>query len=388
MNQSGSHQFLYLTCQRGAENPLKAEMARRWPELRFAFSRPGFLTFKGPEGQELPEDFDLGCVFGRAFGISLGKAQAESLEALAAAVWQQVDASLPQRQFDALHVWQTDRNLPGRRGYVPEPGEHVPEVREAILASDGERIRSPLRTFAEPGELVLDVILLDEQNWWVGYHRVCRAHLPWPGGLSAKELPAHAISRAYQKIDQALDWSQLPMDPGQVVCELGSSPGGAAQALLERGLNVIGIDPAEMDPAVLEHPSFTHIRRRTPAVPKRIYRSVDWITCDMGVYPNYTLDAVEEIVLRSDTHIRGLLLTLKLFRWELAEEIPALLDRVRGWGFQQVHARQLQYHKQDFCLAASQPANNQLVATQIAAWRDRGMCLNLLGIEDSGRHST
>lgn len=355
MNTSGSHQFLFLTCQRGAENPLKAEMARQWPELRFAFSRPGFLTFKGPEGQELPDDVELGCVFGRAFGISIGGVQGDSTTELVHGVWQNVEQALPKRNFDVLHIWQTDRNLPGRRGYVPELGEQVPEVREALLAEAGERIQAPLRTYTEPGELVLDVILIDKQHWWVGYHRVCRGHLPWPGGLSEQELPQHAISRAYQKIEQALEWSQLPLEPGQVVCELGSSPGGTAQALLERGLHVIGIDPAEMDPAVLEHPNFTHIRRRTPAVPRKVYQSVDWITSDMGVYPNYTLDAVEEIVLRPGTHIRGLLLTLKLFRWELAEEIPALLERVRSWGFAEVHARQLQYHKQDFALAAWQP---------------------------------
>ena len=54
--------FLFATCQVGAEAALKAEMAHRWPGFRFAYSRPGFLTFKLPaefaaaEGFRLAED--------------------------------------------------------------------------------------------------------------------------------------------------------------------------------------------------------------------------------------------------------------------------------------------------------------------------------------------
>ena len=45
--------------------------------------------------------------------------------------------------------------------------------------------------------------------------------------------------------------------------------GGASQTLLKRQLNVIGIDPADMDPIVLANPNFKHIKmsrcRRAPA---------------------------------------------------------------------------------------------------------------------------
>ena len=44
-------EFLFITCQTGgAGAAVKEELARRWPDFRFAFSRPGFLTFKLPEG--------------------------------------------------------------------------------------------------------------------------------------------------------------------------------------------------------------------------------------------------------------------------------------------------------------------------------------------------
>ena len=45
--------FIFATCQVGAEKAVKGEVARRWPDFRFAYSRPGFLTFKLPEQQFL-----------------------------------------------------------------------------------------------------------------------------------------------------------------------------------------------------------------------------------------------------------------------------------------------------------------------------------------------
>jgi len=117
-------------------------------------------------------------------------------------------------------------------------------------------------------------------------------------------------------------------------------------------MRVLGIDPAEMHPAVLAHPNFTHLRRRVNQVRRREFRRIRWLMADMNVAPTYTLDAVEAIVTHPEIHIRGMLLTLKLVRWELASQVPRFLDRVRSWGYNQVRARQLLYHRQEICVAA------------------------------------
>ena len=36
--------FLFVTCQVGAEGAVKEELARRWPDVHAAYSRPG-LTY-------------------------------------------------------------------------------------------------------------------------------------------------------------------------------------------------------------------------------------------------------------------------------------------------------------------------------------------------------
>jgi 23S rRNA (cytidine2498-2'-O)-methyltransferase len=74
----------------------------------------------------------------------------------------------------------------------------------------------------------------------------------------------------------------------------------------------------------------------------------------MNVAPQYTLDAVEAIVTHPRVNIRGLLLTLKLPEWELASCLPEYVARIRGWGYNVVRARQLQYDRREVCVAALQ----------------------------------
>jgi 23S rRNA (cytidine2498-2'-O)-methyltransferase len=151
----------------------------------------------------------------------------------------------------------------------------------------------------------------------------------------------------------ALEWADLPLRAGERAVELGASPGGASQALLDRGLEVIGIDPAEIHPDVLAHPKFTHFRKRTHEVRRREFRKTRWLFADMNVAPQYTLDAVDGIVTFPETDVRGMILTLKLPTWELAEQIPAFAERVRGWGFARIRCAQLAAHRQEIALAAT-----------------------------------
>ena len=339
-------EFLFLTCQVGAEAAVKAELARLWPDFRFAYSRPGFLTFKLPAGHGLSEDFALGSVFARAWGFSIGKAAGDTDEARAIAAWQ----LLGSREVAAVHVWPRDRFAAGSRNYTPGLSDASRAAETALLAAAPASFRVA-RSLAK-GDRVLDAVLVDDGAWWVGFHRVQGLETTWPGGFSALELPADAVSRAYIKLEEGLLWSGLPFKAGERCAEIGAAPGGAAQAVLARGLHVMGIDPAEIDPRVAEHPHFTHIRKRGSDVRRREFRKTRWLLADMNVAPQYTLDAVEAIVLHPEVDVRGLLLTLKLLEWSLADEVPDYLERIRAWGYSDVRARQLQHNRQEICVAA------------------------------------
>jgi 23S rRNA (cytidine2498-2'-O)-methyltransferase len=153
-------------------------------------------------------------------------------------------------------------------------------------------------------------------------------------------------------MEEALAWSRLPIKRGDLCAELGVAPGGSAQALLVRGISVLGIDPAEVDPRLHAYPGFTHVLKRAADMRRREFRGVRWLCADSNVAPPSTLKDVEDIVTHRSVHICGLLLTLKLLEWEFANDIPEYVARIRGWGYEYVRCRQLSLNRQEFCVAA------------------------------------
>ncbi|MEX2139611.1 MAG: SAM-dependent methyltransferase [Pirellulales bacterium] len=338
-----SPQFLFVTCQVGAEAAVKHELARDWPDFRFAYSRPGFLTFKLP-ADVLPDEFDLRSVFARAHSFTLGKATGETNEARCAAARDLIG----DQRFNTLHVWQRD-TAPVTRGFEPGPNALTDEARQALS--------QPVTSASQPwwfdsGGPVLDCILVEPHEWWFGFHRIRSIPSRWPGGIFHLPEPPEMVSRAYIKMREALAWSRLPVKRGDTVAEIGSAPGGASQALLGRGLKVIGVDPAAMDERLLANPMFTHIQKRGHELRRREFRGVRWLAADINLAPQYTLDTVEGIVTHPSVKVEGLLLTLKLLDWKLADEVPSYLERVRSWGYGHVAARQLSHNRQEICVAA------------------------------------
>ncbi len=354
--------FLLTTCQVGAERALKAEFARRWPALRPAYARPGFVTFKAPPGTLQPGEY-ANSIFARSCAVSLGKVTGHVAASLrdattslgetrprdapdmAAQVW----SLFGDRPATGLHVWHRDAHAPNDHGFEPGLVADDATIARAIREA---RPGATLETWVHPGQFVLDCVVVEPREWWVGYHQADVPHTCWPGGFCGVKLPPHAVSRVYLKMEEAIRWSQLPLQAGQRCAEIGSAPGGAAQALLDRGLLVTGIDPAEMHPDVLAHPNFTHLRMRGDDVRRREFRKVRWLFSDMNVAPQTMLDTVEGIVTHGEVHVRGLLLTLKLLDWEMAEQIPEYLFRIRTWGYKELLARQLQHDRQEICVAA------------------------------------
>ena len=358
MNSVWPPQFVYAVCQRGAEQALKQQVCDRLSNVHAAFSRPGFVTFKLDEPCQEPEKFQMPSPFARAFGFCLGKVTADEFKELATQAWAlpAVEQLMTTHKLDDLHVWQRDIAAPGEHSFEPGPTSLALEAESALREfSPLEKLRTDASELSGPSRRnrwVMDVVLVECGEWWVGCHRTTRRCDTWPGGVPLLEMPEHAVSRAYLKMQEALDWSALPMARGNVCIELGCAPGGASQALLDSGLTVIGVDPAEVDPAVTAHPNFTHVRRRCTEMPRKLLKGVQWLAADMSVTPTYTLDAVEAMVTHTDATIRGMVLTLKLTDWKLLEELPACLKRIRGLGYQDIRVRQLAYNRQEICVVA------------------------------------
>jgi 23S rRNA (cytidine2498-2'-O)-methyltransferase len=346
--------FLFAACQPGFEAALKHEVARRHPGLRFAFSRPGFVTFRVADEAEADAPPALRCAFARTWGYSLGKVAGTDAGALARDAWALAARSGDAAPFGHLHVWPRERALPGDEGFDAAAATPADAAGEQLLAQRPTSAPAPaLNAEAQAGDTVLDCVLVEPHEWWIGWHRAGQPETRWPGGVPLIVAPANMISRAYLKIEEALRWSELPIEAGDRCVEIGSAPGGSCAALLERGCIVTGIDPAEMDPAVLANPRFTHVRARARDVPRATFRGARWLMSDTNVAPKHTLDTVAAIVKAPDVRLEGLVLTLKLTDARLTAQLPAFHKRIRGWGYAYVRARQLAFNRQEVCVVAT-----------------------------------
>lgn len=350
-----------MTCRPGAEGALKTEVARGEPDWHPAFSRPAFVTFKCPESKplDLRQLAERQWVFAHSHGVSLGRLKGSELSSLAAQMWQleAVRLLVAGQPLSDIHVWQRDVEIDDNSlesvGVTPLAIDIERAIRLSAPASCPKILAMPSqRRATHRNGHVLDVVVIEPNVWCIGHH--CAVTLPqrWPGGAIPVAIPNHAVSRAYAKMEEALDWSGLPVAAGDECVELGCAPGGASQALLDRGLFVTGIDPAEVDPALIAHPRFRHLRQRSKEVRRSEFTGVRWLAADMNLAPNYTLDAVDAIVNHRTAAVRGLILTLKLSDWNAATALPALAARVHDWGYRDVRMRQLSTGGQEVCLVA------------------------------------
>lgn len=339
--------FVFVICQAGAEAAARKEMLAL-PGIRLAFSLPGFLTFKVEPGS-LPERFNLPVTLARTYGWSLGKVSGENANQLVTEICRH-DAWA---DCGHLHVYQRESVMPGTKGF--EPGTTILAAEIGQLFANNETLKAGnmvVNRVARADQKVFDVVLVKPIEWWFGYHWTVTRPSRWPGGVPIVDASHDKASRAYYKLKEALLWSGIKIAPGEVCAEIGAAPGGACELLLEMGAKVIAIDPAELEPEIEAHENLTYLRRRGHEVKKKDYKSVKWLLADLNIAPKYTLDTVGDIVAHEAVAIRGLILTLKLSDWELVEQIPAYLDRVRKMGFQVVKSRQLAFNRQEFCLVA------------------------------------
>lgn len=351
-----------MTCRPGAEGALKHELAQTESAWRPSYSRAGFLTFKvpGSRGIEPRRLAERQWMFAHTQGVSHGHVTGAQLMQLAQTVWglEGVRALASAAPITDVHVWEPAAiaGVEATAGVGPTPlCGIIEESLRAAAPDDCQHLRQAVPKRRRPAPragVVLDVVVISPSEWWIGSHLAVTWPQRWPGGVMPVAPTSHFVSRAYLKLNEALQWSGLPLAADDECVEIGCAPGGAAQALLERGLFVTGIDPADVDPDVLAQPRFRHLKKRARDVRRHEFKGVRWLIVDMNIAPADTLDDVEAIVTHPGVALRGLILTLKLPDWNVADQIPEFIARVRAWGYRDVRVRQLVTGRQEVCLAA------------------------------------
>ena len=345
-------QFIMTTCQCGTERFLKQEMLERYHDLRAAFSRPGFVTFKALSDWDVARVGKIRSVFARYKGLGLGRLVCDDINQSVGNAWELAN----DLRIDRVHVFPRDSAMPGTNDYEPHIDHDCIKIQNRIfqacpyrekLAAGADDALCP----AERKETVLDVVPVSPSDWYIGCHiaedwRSCQ-----PGGIVNIKQPIDAVSRAYLKFEEGMRWSGLPVHVGSRWLDLGAAPGGASQALLARGAEVIGVDPAEISPVLTQNPNFHHLRGRLNQLKRSHFRKIRWVITDMNVAPNYTLDVLEDFISQKDIKIRGLLFTLKLVNWELIADINTYMQRIKSWGYTHIAHAQMQFNRQEIMVA-------------------------------------
>jgi 23S rRNA (cytidine2498-2'-O)-methyltransferase len=149
----------------------------------------------------------------------------------------------------------------------------------------------------------------------------------WPGGSVRFRKEEGLISRAAFKLLEAERAFDLPLDQFSNALDLGAAPGGWTSVLLERGLKVTAVDPAEIDPSLELHPRLRHMRKNAAEVsfPPGTF---DIMVCDMSWDPHHTCRLVSALAPALTAGGSGII-TLKLMYRKPFQSIQDLTEAYR-----------------------------------------------------------
>ena len=213
------------------------------------------------------------------------------------------------------------------------------------------------------GGLVATVVELGPEEFWAGLHRHGPLISPDPGGSGGIILPDGVPSRAWLKLEEAVRFFGLRFTPRDVVVELGCAPGGVVYALLQRGVSVIGVDPARLAavvmtaavPSVPDTSSATwvfHCKKPAALVSKRdLAGRATWFMSDMNQSPEVAIKECGRF-RRMCPSIRSALITLKLTDLSQIASKPQWLASMREMGFRTIRLQQLSVHNRELALLA------------------------------------
>ncbi len=317
--------FLFALCNPGSERALKTEVAAMGLDWKSSYQRRGFVSFKLEEGiQEDSLTQEIACA--RRLCRSIGKFSSR------------VEAASALEAEGVSLVHYAHYHLKKMQGM--HDGQPIPNV----------------------GDVIGTVVELGETECWAGVHTQAPWLSPDPAGDGGLEMPEDSPSRAWLKLEEAVNFWALDFMPGEIAVELGCSPGGVVHALLNYGVSVIGVDPAGMADVVtargveqrerlgLDAPGFYHCRKPAALVSKReLGEGVSWFFSDMNQNPEVTLKECARIVKMAPS-IRGVLITLKLSEMEAVERKAEWIQSLGDLGFNTVRLQQLAVHHRELAL--------------------------------------
>lgn len=340
--------YLFTTCRAGSEAALKRDVARQFGgKLTPAFMRPQLVTWKVQDLREHP----VGNLspYARVSGTSLGLCR--NLDEVVRRVCEFAPQSV------RLHLYPRITPEDGVEAAVWQRIDEWELRLHRLLAQAG--VRCETAESHDGHEAVLDVVVgeTEDEPVFLGWHTPHAGAHRQPGGLPRLSLPDRVPSRAWLKLEQALAWRGWDTASwrGGTALDLGSAPGGASFSLIQRDMNVIGIDTGEMDELVSRAAAargvvFEHRRVAAGKLDLHSLPEIDLLLCDINLAPMQVIPIIERIQRRIGA--RNFILTLKLNTPALEDQARAFIRAVATFAPAPVFATQLAGNRREICVCA------------------------------------
>ncbi len=207
---------------------------------------------------------------------------------------------------------------------------------------------------------IVVTLLCTQEDAYMGISLANHNLSAWPGGMRHFAQTPEQISRAEFKLLEALETFGVTLPTRGRALDLGAAPGGWTRLLLAAGLQVIAVDPAKLDPRLLNQQRLTHYRGYAEAYIEEIEHQpqlFDIITSDMRMDARDTARLL--IQTRNNLRRDGFIIsTLKLPHATTSidpmrnlREALSLLNH----SFDLVQGRQLFHNRQEVTIIAARP---------------------------------
>lgn len=257
----------------------------------------------------------------------------QSVEETVAAIMDVLtDLPVPLPEAASLQVWAS-----GSINLAFRPDTLRREL-EATLTDQGIRIgRSGMSQ-------VLSVCIANNQIL-LGVNGLSNALSDWPGGRVRLSKPKGQISRSEFKLEELFRTTDLQPPRRGTALDLGASPGGWTRILRTYGLDVVAVDPADLDQRLRGDTHVRHVRTTSGRYLEEANEQFDIVVNDMRMDAAMS---VELMITASDLLVPGgmMILTLKLSPHAAVRTVRdalARLDEVVDVRF----ARQLHHNRNE-----------------------------------------
>ena len=182
----------------------------------------------------------------------------------------------------------------------------------------------------------------------------------WPGGARHFAQTSEQISRAEFKLLEALETFGVTLPTSGRALDLGAAPGGWTRLLLEAGLDVVAVDPANLDPRLAHRRQLEHYRGYAESYLEnaiKTHKRFDVIVNDMRMDARQAARLLSQatLCLRPDGFVLSTLklphATQEIKPLATLKQALSVLNRYYGT----VQAHQLFHNRQEVTVIAAKP---------------------------------